>query len=207
MIRSWLTARPARLAACVAAVVGAMLAQGCGGERTASSRFYILTPLPPPAATGAGAGGDPITIGVGPVRLPAYLDRAQIVTRRGADEIDVAEFDRWGEPLSDGVPRTIANDLAALRPADNVALFPWPAGRPVRYHVLVDVSRFEGAPGGDVVLDARWRIMGDDRKELVARRSVVTEAVGGSGYPAIAAAMSRALATLSRQIAAAVGSL
>jgi uncharacterized lipoprotein YmbA len=201
--------RPARavsLAACAAVALTALLLAGCGGERTIQPRFYVLTATAPPAIAEPAAGREPVTVGVGPVRLPAYLDRPQIVTRRAADEIEVAEFDRWGEPLADGVPRTIANDLSALLPQDSVAVFPWPAGRTIRYQVLVDVSRFDGAAGGDIVLDARWRVLGPDRHELVGRRSVIHEPTGGSGYTAVAAAMSRVLARLSREIAGALGS-
>ena len=81
---------------------GSLLATtGClgGGAQT---RFYVLAPLAGAVATAADS--RPVTIGVGPVRLPGYIDRAPLVTRRGAEEIDVADLDRWGEPLADGVP-------------------------------------------------------------------------------------------------------
>jgi uncharacterized lipoprotein YmbA len=138
--------------------------------------------------------------------VPAYLDRPQIVTRRGREEIEIAEFDRWGEPLAEGLPRTLADNLAALLPGENIALFPWAGSRPIRRRVLIDVNRFDGPLGGDVVLDARWRILAEDRRELVSRRSVLTEATGGPGYPALVAALSRSLAALSREIASALAS-
>ena len=57
------------------------------------------------------------------------------------------------------------------------------------------------------MLEARWRILGPDGKELALRRSALTETTGRSGYPALVAAMSRALGALSREIAAVVGTL
>jgi uncharacterized lipoprotein YmbA len=39
----------------------------------------------------------------------------------------------------------------------------------VKYTVAVDVARFEGVGGGDVALEARWRIVGGDGKELTVR--------------------------------------
>ena len=74
------------------------------------------------APSGTGTACSP-ALGVGPVRLPGLLDWPQIVTRRGADEIDRAEFDRWAEPLAETVPRVLAEDLAALWKTDRVAVF------------------------------------------------------------------------------------
>ena len=63
----------------IACVLAAALL-GCApiGGTTPPSRFYLLTSLeaPPPRTNGPG-------LGVGPVRIAEYLDRPQIVTRRG----------------------------------------------------------------------------------------------------------------------------
>ena len=195
--------------ACVAVVLGALLIglAGCGGS-SAPARLYVLTPAPDAAANpqGAGAAGGP-SVGVGPVRLPGLLDRPQIVTRRGTDQIENAEFDRWAEPLGNNVPRVLAENLAALLKTERVALFPWNPDRSIQYQVVVDVARFDGAVGGDVVLDARWRILGADGKEAAVNRSLLTQPTGGAGYPALVTAMSRALAALSREIAGGIQAL
>jgi hypothetical protein len=180
---------------------------GCAGS-SAPVRLYVLTPAPEArvAPLGAAVPGCP-ALGVGPVRLPGLLDRPQIVTRLGADEVDEAEFHRWGEPLADSVPRILAENLAALRKTERVALFGWNPGPAVQRQVVLEVMRFDGAIGGDVVLDARWSILATDGKELAVNRSVLTQPTGGTGYPAVVAAMSRALAALSREIAATLDTL
>jgi uncharacterized lipoprotein YmbA len=192
-----------------ALVLGALLIwlAGCAGS-SAPARLYVLTPGPEAAVApqGAGPACSP-ALGMGPVRLPGLLDQSQIVTRRGVDEIDRAEFDRWAEPLADTVPRVLAENVAALWKTDRVAIFPWDPEQAVRYQIVVNVMRFDGAMGGDVVLDARWRILATDGKELAANRSVLTQPTGGTGYPAAVAAMSRALAALSRKIAATLETL
>ncbi len=180
---------------------------GCAGS-SAPARLYVLTPVPEAAAAplGAAVPGGP-ALGVGPVRLPGLLDQPQIVTRRGADEIDRGEFDRWAEPLAESVPRILAENLAALRKTERVALFAWDPAPSVQYQVVVDVMRFDGAMGGDVVLDARWRILATDGQELSVNRSVLTHPTGRAGYPAVVAAMSRTLGALSREIAATLETL
>ena len=144
---------------------------------------------------------------IAPLRLGEYLNRRQIVTRRGRDEIELGEFDLWSEPLKDGAARVLGENLAILLRTDRVALLPWRGSHPVRYQVAVDVARFEGAAGADVTLEARWRILGGDGKELALRRSTVTEGVGAPGYGDMVAAMSRALGALSRDIATAIRDL
>ena len=180
---------------------------GCAGS-SAPARLYVLTPGPEAAAAPLGGvvPGGP-ALGVGPVRLPGLLDQPQIVTRRGAEEIDQAEFHRWAEPLAESVPRILAENLAALRKTERIALFGWDPAPAVEQQVVVDVMRFDGALGGDVVLDARWWILARDGQELAVNRSLLTQPTGRTGYPAVVAAMSRALAALSREIAATLDAL
>lgn len=177
---------------------------GACSWQSAPVHFYVL----------AGAKGSPVTasatpaergpaIGVGPITLPRYLERNNIVTRQDT-ELVVAEYDRWAEPLSEGVPRLIAADLSTLLGTERIVMFPWPVGKTVDQQVVVEVLRFEGTSGGDVVLEARWRILGPDKQEVLLRHSVVREPDGGAGYPALVAAMSRSVGVLSREIAAAV---
>jgi uncharacterized lipoprotein YmbA len=156
-----------------------------------------------PTAPPAGDLGRGPTIGVGPITLPRYLERINIVTRRDA-ELEVAEYDRWGEPLSASLPRAIAADLSTALGTDRIVMFPWSISTTIDQQIVVDVLRFEATSGGDVVLEARWRVLGKDRQEAVLRYSLVHEAVGAAGYPAIVAAMNRSVGKLSREIADAV---
>ncbi len=197
-----------RLGRCCSLVllIGLALSAGCAW-RSAPTRFYVLAGVPrsTAAARSAEPGRGP-TLGVGPVTLPGYLERANIVTRRG-EELDVADFDRWGEPLSDSVPRAIAASLAMLLGTERIIIFPWPGATTIDHQIVVDMVRFDGVLGADVLLEARWRVLGPERKELVLRYSMVREPTGQSGYPALVAAMSRSLGVLSGEIADAVKAL
>jgi uncharacterized protein len=193
-----------------ALLLGAILlwGGGCLGGASAPTRFYTLVPMGAPLTevTPITAGKGP-AIGVGPVMLPGYLDRREIVTRRGRDEIELGEFDLWSEQLKDAATRILGEDLAILLRTDRVALLAWRGSPPMQYQVAVEVARFEGAAGADVTLEARWRILGGNGKELALRRSALTEAVDAPGYGALVAAMSRALGALSREIATAIRDL
>jgi uncharacterized lipoprotein YmbA len=183
---------------------------GCAfGGRTAPSRFYLLSSLAasgsePPAAIGA----RPIAIGIGPVEISHYLDRPQIATRLSRNELSLAEFDKWAEPLQDNVTRVLAENLAVLLRADPVNIFQWRGSLAVDYRVQIDVIRMDGVLGGNATLMARWLIIEkDDRKVLLNRKSTFEEPTGTGDYKALVAAMSRTIASLSEEIAEEIKSL
>jgi uncharacterized lipoprotein YmbA len=191
---------------------GVLLLSGClelGGV-SPPSRFYLLTPggETRAAATDLAPGGGPgvgladLALGVGPIRIPAYLDRPQIVTRSGANALELAPFDRWGEPLQESVARVLATELARRLGTERVQRHPWRDAESVQVAVEVDVLRFDGPLGGPVALEARWTLR--TGREAVQHASHITEAGNGGGYAEQAAAMSRALATLAREIASEV---
>jgi len=183
----------------------ALTIAGCRGS--APTRFYVLTPL-----AGAQAASSPtapartsLAVGVRRVALPDYLDRPQIVTRIGPSELALAEFDRWAGPLADEFPRVLVANLGAMIPSDHVVLFPWPRGAQVDYEVIVEVAQFEGRLGGECALVARWTIYGREKKGLLTTvKSTLSERTTGSDYNAMVAAQSRLVASLSREIAAAL---
>jgi uncharacterized lipoprotein YmbA len=176
------------------------------------TRYYALGRAPatgnaaprpaasPPPARAAGSGN--LTIGIGPIIVPGYLDRINIVTRTSSDQVDLSPFHRWAEPLVDGIARALSEEIAAGVPTERVIAFPWRGvvARSIDYQVVVNVLRFDGPSGGDLTFDARWRILAGDGKELLLRRTTLTEPTGGPGYDPMIAAMDRALATFGRQI-------
>lgn len=187
--------------------IGLLAWSGCAGSRPA--RFYTLNSLdahgdlPKRALQEQGT-----AVAIGPVAIPDYLDRPQILTRSGPRELKLAEFDRWAGSLEQDVSRVLAENLSGLLAPDNVIVLRWGGDAypfPAKYRVGVDVTRFEGTIGKSIVLAARWSVSREeDKKILFVRESIVKEPVEGQDYDALVGAMSRALAGLSREIAAAI---
>ena len=173
---------------------------------TPPTDFYVLTSLadttPQAIEASARAEVGPL-VGVGPVELPSYLDQPAIVTRASANVLTLAEFDQWAQPLQDGITRILAEDLSQLLPVERIAVFPWKRADPVDIQVIVRVARFE-VVSGQARLAAEWGLVSGDEGEVVSRRSSIAEPVSGAGYASRVAAMSRALARLSKEIAAAI---
>ncbi|NIO15620.1 MAG: hypothetical protein GTN70_01235 [Deltaproteobacteria bacterium] len=188
----------------VSLLLTALTLSGCG--RSAPTRYYILSSLKdasqPKAETKTGSD---IAIGIGPVKVPGYLNRPQIVSRGGQNELVVAKFDRWGGALQEDVAGVIAENLSLLLPTDKVYVYPWMPNIPLDFAVTVDITRLDGVLGGDVVLHARWVVTGVDWKEVFEKRSGrYIESAGGAGYGDFVAAQSRLLGKLSEDIAASI---
>jgi len=186
-----------RLACSTLTMVVALAVGGCLSV-SPLPRSYVLSATAPASSASHAS----VAVGVGPVRIPAYLDHSSILVRTGDGEVELSGEHRWAEPLRDGISRTLAENLSAMIPTDAVAVFPWRTPWTVDYRVTVDILRFDGAPGKFVVLDARWRLLDGAGKELLLRAAVRQESVADSTYAALVAAESRLLASLSRDIAA-----
>lgn len=176
----------------------AMLLLGCGSSPPA--RYYVLTTLTSPEE--AKPALEPrVSLTVGPVTVPEYANRPQIVTRGAQNELVLGNFDRWGEPLSEVLPRIISENLSNLLRTNRVYIFPTKTPRPTDYRVEIDVTRIDGVLGREAIFQAWWAIFARDGKELVAQRSKFVEPVQSSQYTDIVQAHSRMITRLSQEIA------
>lgn len=181
----------------VSIVVIAAATYGCG--TTAPSRFYTLD------VTAVPDGAEPVgtAVLVGPVSVPASVDRPEFVVQAAPNRVDIDDFNRWASPLSDSIAQAVAGDLVKLLGTQNVAAAPLANFEPA-YRVTIDVQRFDSIRGQAVLVEAVWTV----RKTAVgvtrSGRTVAREAVQGDGFDALAAGHSRALAKMSADIAAAI---
>jgi len=177
---------------------------GCLGT-SRPSRFYTLEPVQ--VRDGPGGTATEATLAVGPVELPDYVDRPQIVTRSGTNELVISEFERWGGSLDKQISGSLVATLRDRLASRQIAVVPWSSavlssGTP--YRVAVSVSRFDGVPGHSVILQARWELCtrsGGKEESLGAKEASVTEHIDGSDYEALVAAMERALVRLGQEMA------
>ena len=182
-----------RLAAIAIAGILAAFAAGCSSP---SARFYTLSATAP-----QGTATSKLTIAVGPVSVPATIDRPQIVVSSGPNQLSIDEFSRWASPLQDNLARVVAENLVAILGTPRVTLFKETLNTDMDYRVQIEVRNFESAPGKYAALDAVWTVrrMKDGKNET--GRTAVRENVQGDGFDELAAAHSRAVARMSQDIA------
>ena len=199
-----------RFAACLIITLIAGFMANCSA--TPPSRHYLLTPLSI-EASGKPTAADQtsrLTVVVMPVRIPPYLNRPQMVTRTGSNEMHIDEFNRWASPFEDNIADVLARNLSSLLPKTRFARHPVPAALPVAYSVFVDIFRFEGIPGQSVAFLANWAVVAkgerSDRR-VTFQTYDKTLTVDGQGYGSLVATQSRMLADFSREIAQALADL
>lgn len=190
------TDRNERLLPLVAAVLLGVLTASCASK---PSHFYTLESVA--AATDAPAASYAVV--VGPVTIPASVDRPEMVVQVAPNQVELLEFDRWASPLGEAIARTVAGDLSALLGTPRVASGPI-ANFAADYRVTLDVQRFDAKAGVGVDVDTVWVVKPATGTGARSGRTTTREPAGGAGYDALAGAYSRALAQLSEDVATAI---
>jgi uncharacterized lipoprotein YmbA len=182
---------------CAAALQGAC-------TTTPRASFYTLNAVPveaPAAPSG-------LTIALGPIDLPEYLDRPQIVTREGDNRLRVDDFNRWGGSLEEEMTRVLARHLGQRLGTQRVYGYPSRIAADTDYRIALDVRRFDGPLDGEVTLEVAWSVIDDRSSEpLDTQQSLYRISAAGADYAAYAAALSTALARLGDDLASVVSAL
>jgi uncharacterized protein len=171
------------------------------------TRFFVLSSVSGSERAKNPEGERCFAIGIGPVKLPEYLNQPEIVTRITQNELRLHEFAKWAEPLEDDISQTLDENLSSLLCVRSIAIFPWRAQTSIDYRIDVQVIKMDGTLGENALLDVSWSIAnGTDRKKLplLTKRTTYKESAGGGDYGAFVLAQSRNLASLSSDIAEAI---
>ncbi len=177
---------------------------GClfAGCVSATAKFYVLVPsATAPAASSGTERAEALTVEL--QRLPEFLDRRQIVTRRGDNQLHYHEFHRWAGSLRSEILRVVVANLGVLLQTDRVALYSASPRFALDYRVMLEIERFDGELGRELALDVRWTVSpGDGGNALVVSHSALREELHSSSYEELVRAHSALLSALSSEIAA-----
>lgn len=174
---------------------------GPGGEPTRHFTLQAVSEEQAPQRDGS----PELTVGVGPISLPSYLQRPQIVTLHEQNEYALSLTAQWGEPLEENVKRLLAANLRQLLTTDQVVAFPWRRAIPIDIQATADIQRFDAGPNDRSSLAVNWTLLDGKGNLLEMRQSRYRQAVDDLGDPAaVVAAMSRLLADFSRELATAI---
>jgi uncharacterized protein len=180
-----------------------VLLAACGTP--ARINYYTLTV--PPAPPGASAAAHAPSVYVGPVTVPEAVDRPQMVKRLDANQVEIVDLDRWAEPLKAAIPRLVAETLSRELGGAAVMTSRQSATLAFDFRVAIDVQRFDFSAGEGAAVDALWTIRAEKDGTPRTGRVEAREPAGGGGSEAMAAAESRALEKVAREIAAAIRSM
>jgi uncharacterized lipoprotein YmbA len=132
-----------------------------------------------------------------------------MVVRTGTNEIHFADFDRWAEPLGQGIGRVVKATLSSARNVEEVALNSQGGGA-MDYDVAVGILACEGVRleqgGGSIRFAATWdmRSVGNNPTVIHGDFSGKPVAWDGKDYGQLAERLSEAIAGAARALAAAL---
>ncbi len=176
-----------------------LLITGCA--RTVKVSFYQLSAL---RSTPVGVDNSLISdavIGIGPISLPEYLDRPQMIVRLGANQLQLSDSNRWIEPLTENIPHVLRENLSDLLHTEQLLLYPWNRDTIVSYQLVIDLIRFEGDGFDKGYLEAIWSIRDSNGKILLpAQRNNYVVKTPSPDHKGLATALSEALFLFCRDI-------
>lgn len=200
--------------ACCSALIGLPGCVSLGRTEPPQEHYVLGARAVPPDVAPPGSVSD-LAIGVRRLKVASYLASSFMVVRRGANQVDFAEFQRWGEPLEAGINRVVAGALVAHGFRD-VAVAPWPAQARYDYVIQLDVVRFEGlategpdSVEGGVHLLATWEISRPLDGSVLARGTTDYQRQGWSvgDYPGLVTLLDAGLGVLAGDLATALAGL
>ncbi len=181
-------------------VLVSLLLVACGSSPPV--RYFSLSPMDSDYRQDP---DDAVILGLGPLRMPEYLNRSQIVMRAAGAEMQVDEFSHWAEPISQALHRVVSADVDNLLDGVIVITFPYASivHTEVDYRLRGEVSRFDADRSGRVVLEIQWVIaeVGSGIVVRPRRSRYESQATTVDDPAAVVVAMNKALALFSRDIA------
>jgi uncharacterized lipoprotein YmbA len=176
-----------------------LLLAACGS--TPSHNYYLLTAREAPGPTGTAP-----SVGIGPVRIPEYLNRNNLVYQQDGNRLQIADYERWAEPLEEGILRVLGLNLAALLDTQDIRQFPWHPDRAPQFGVTLRLLSLDADQRG-AKLEAEWLLhrpaTGEGLQRRLSRFSH-TETTGELTPDRLATVYSDLLYRLSEEIAGAV---
>ena len=169
-----------------------------------TARHFVLSVLP--AAGSAAVPSGAVAVGVGPIKLAAYLFNTSMAVRKGTNEVDYLPSTIWAEHLDVGLQRVLAANLATLLPTDQVRISAW-QNADVAAEVYVAVEQFDVDSGGQAAIAAWWRILspGGEKTLKAGECRLTRQGPAPQADPSGAVAtLSELAADLSRQVAQAI---
>ena len=186
-----------------AAALVLALAACVGAPAPREQYFTLASPNPGVAPASSTSPG----IFVGPISVPAAVDRTQMVLSTGPNEVDVSDDFRWAEPVRDGIARVVAETLARELGTSRVLSSRMAAGNPVDYRVAIEVQRFDSSLAQGATLDALWTVSTTRGGPSRSGRTAIHEPLSAQGPAGVAAAHGRALQRMAGDIAGAIRAL
>jgi hypothetical protein len=139
-------------------------------------------------------------IGLGPIRLPEYLDRFQMVVAVSENKYKLIDGHRWAEKLDQNISLALFKTLPVQLGTDRMIRYPWPQRPGVDFQVKIDILELNIDQDGRSQLVAQWLIKSKD-KTILNKRSTFTAQASTTDIDKMVQAQSECLTKLGQEVA------
>jgi len=140
-------------------------------------------------------------IGLGPIRLPEYLDRFQMVVAVSENKYKLIDGHRWAEKLDQNISLALFKTLPLQLGTDRMIRYPWLQRPGVDFQVKIDILELNVDQDGQSQLVAQWSIKSKD-KTILNKRSTFTAQASTTDIDKMVQAQSECLTQLGQEIVA-----
>ncbi|MGR8998194.1 MAG: PqiC family protein [Gammaproteobacteria bacterium] len=163
-------------------------------------QFYMLNADPGVAGTVRSVSTQGPVIGLGPIRIPEYLNRPQMIVAVSDNQYRLSENHRWAERLDQNISLALFKSLPRQIGTDSIVRYPWSQRQTIDYQVGIDILEFNVDVNGQSRLIAQWFIKHKD-KPVIDKRSVYQFPASTTDYEVMVKAQSQCLTKLGQEIA------
>lgn len=136
---------------------------------TDTTRFYTLKPITNQFLTNKSGSS---TVSIESIVIPRLLNRPQIVSRIGQNEIKRAEYHQWGGSIEEEIKQLLTTELEQELSEAGYYVFPRESRSRPDYNLYLDINRLDGQLGEEAVFEMTWLLESDQDQQLSARGSL-----------------------------------
>lgn len=148
-----------------------------------------------------------LTVGISKIKVPDLLNKPQMVVyNKDSQQIDILEFERWGEPFGYVLQNTITNDLQNYLPSSFVKSTEY-SSENLDYTVKIKINNIKAYKEDKVIISAWWHIENANGRIMKRTQSKYETKVDGDEISDLVKAQNSAIHNLSKEIAIALSKL
>lgn len=179
-------------------IVVALTALGACASKPVDDHYYSLVLAADNVEATVRAEDAKAHLIVGPVGLPAYLNKRGLTIQSGSNQIQTANHHFWAEPLEEAISKVLVRDISNL--IDNVTVDRdagrWTIAGDCRLRVEFD--KFHATSESRVTSSGRYWISSSSTS--IKKEFDVTRVLSADGYSHAVEALRELLGTLATQI-------
>jgi uncharacterized protein len=140
-----------------------------------------------------------LVIGLGPIHIPEYLNRPQMIVATSQNQYRLSEEHRWAERLDQNISHALFKSLPRQLGTDRIVRYPWSQRHTIDYQVGIDILEFNINANGQSILIAQWYVKSKD-KPTIDKRSEYKSPASTTDHEMMVKAQSQCLTKLGKEI-------